>query len=438
MATQSGSQWVVGLRAAVSPTQPARQASEQAAEFLQIVKNFAREQHRLEPRTMKPSTKFAIVAALFATAVVAVGVVTFLNRATQTSGVLVSEVTQSSRPVQTLTVVPRRFDETFDSSGVLRAKRDVTLMAEVMGSARTVHRDLGDACKAGDPLVQLGTETYGAAAQQARAALEQARVGKTQAEQDLGRVKALSEHGAVAPQELERATNAVRAANAAVQQAEAAVRIAQRPVHDSTVRCPFDGAVAQRLVEVGQLVGPQAPLFRIVDTSELTLSVYVSAAVIARVRDGQPVRLVDATAPDLAYVGKVSRRGVAADPNTHTFPVEVSVPGGAQGPRPGQVLRVSIVIAEHEHALAVPWDSLRDAFREPSVFVARSGKAARVAVRLGPRLGNDVIVAAGLSAGDNVIVVGQEALGDGDAITQVGAWAPSAASLMAPPAAENR
>ena len=379
---------------------------------------------------MKPRTKFILILAGALALAVVVVVMTFLNRASPSASGMVAEVVVARRPVQTLRLEPRQVEETLRRSGVLQANQDVVLTAEVMGKVRKVHMDLGDECVSGKPLIQLGAESYSASVQQATAAVAQAKVGRVQAQQDLERAKALVDSGVLPPQDFDRAKNAYDAADAAVKQAQAALRLAGRSLHESTIRCPFDGVVAERMVDVGALVGPQTPLFRIVDTTELLLTLRVSAAELASIRVGQTVSLVDSTADHLTYEGKVSRLGVAADMGTHTFPVQITVPGGDGGPRPGQVVRASIVLAVHKSALLVPADAVRHDADSASVFVAREDKAHKTSVEAGPRIGSDLLIRAGLKPGDEVVVVGQEGLAGDDLVTMI-APAPSASAAKA-------
>lgn len=365
---------------------------------------------------MKTSTK--IIGGVVALVIV-VGVVTYLNR-TQSSGAgLVSDIELTERPVQTMAVEPRRLVETIAHTSTLEANRDVILAAEVAGKVQKVHKDLGDVCQKSEVLIQLDPATYGIAVKQAKAGLQQARAAFEQSKRDLGRAELLHQRQVGTAHELERAQSGEKTAAAMVEQAEAALRMAQRNLHETTIRCPFDGVVAQRMVDVGQLVGPQTPLARFVDTTKLKLTLTVGAAQLARLETGQKAKLTDPSLPELTYQGEVARLGVAADPITRTFPVEVTVPGGEGGPKPGQVVRALIELAVHENVLAVPRDALRGETAEPSLFVATDGKAREVRVVTGPRIDSLVIVREGLSAGARVIVVGHDNLKTGDSIVDV-------------------
>jgi membrane fusion protein (multidrug efflux system) len=152
-----------------------------------------------------------------------------------------------------------------------------------------------------------------------------------------------------------------------------------------------------------------------VATDLLKLRLSVSAAELGRLKIGQPVRLFDPTHAGRGYQGKVARLGVAGDPTTHTFPVEVEVPGGAEGPSPGQVVRATVHVATHAAVLAVP----EDAIVKSAVFVVQQGTARRIPVSLGPQVAGLVIVTQGLSPDDEVVIVGSQGLEDGSAVEAV-------------------
>lgn len=358
-----------------------------------------------------------IVAGLVAF-VVGIGAVTYLNRVRSSGAALVSEVDRTRRPVQVEAVEPRRMTEWLKHTGPLEASRDVVLTAEVAGKVLKIHKDLGDDCKKGETLLQLDPESYGIAARQAAAALEQAKAQQDQAKRELDRAETLSERQVLTAADLERARSGDRTTQAVVEQAKAAASMAQRNLRQTAIRCPFDGTLALRMVDVGQLVGPQSPLVRIVDTATLKLTLPVSAAELARLATGQRALLTDPDATELRYQGQVTRLGVAADPVTRTFPVEVVVPGGATGPKPGQIVRAEIELLVHDAVLSVPEAALVEGDGAgPSVFVARGEQAEQRGVVTGARIDGRVIVREGLSSGDEVIVVGHHGLQSGALVT---------------------
>jgi RND family efflux transporter MFP subunit len=351
---------------------------------------------------------FLIVAALAAAAAV-----TYMNRAPVSDSELVRAVEQDRRPVKTAAVRPQTMIERLEATGVLRPRRDVTITAEVAGEVVKVFKDLGDRCDKGELLVRLDGEGYRIAVAQAKALVEQGKVAVEQGERDLARLRKLSEQAAATAQQVDAAEGGVASGAAALEQAKAGLRAAKRNLRETQLRCPFAGNVAQQMVELGQLVGPQTPVARLVDADRLELQVAVTAAELARIEAGMAVDLEDPEIPGRVHRGTVTRLGVAADEMTRTFPVEIEVDATAEGLRAGQVVRASLELERHEGALAVPIDAVLTVGGKRSVFLARNGKAHLTAVVVGPEIDGRLVVFGGLAAGDEVIVVGGDELVDG-------------------------
>ncbi|MFC1609606.1 efflux RND transporter periplasmic adaptor subunit [Myxococcota bacterium] len=366
---------------------------------------------------MKTGTKFFIGLVV---ALLTIGLVTFINRAPDGNGALVEAVEHSEKPVETVVIEPTSLEESIERTGVLEPKRDVVLTAEVGGKVRHVHRDLGDTCKSGQTLIQLDAETYRIALLDAQASLRQSEASLEESERTLDRANKLKERKLASEQDLDRTGTAVESARAMKERAQAAVQMARRNLREATITCPFDGVVASRMVDVGQLVGPQTPVVRFVDNRELKLTLTVSVAELSRMQVGQKVSLHDPTLPDATYEGEVARLGVAADPTTRTFPVEVSVHGDADGPRPGQVVRSVIQIATHEGTIALPTDAVTLGVDGPSVFVVVENTVHKKMVELGPRVTGRVIIESGVAVGEEVVVVGVHGLQSGDKVKVVG------------------
>ncbi|MCS7173569.1 MAG: efflux RND transporter periplasmic adaptor subunit [Armatimonadetes bacterium] len=97
----------------------------------------------------------------------------------------------------------------------------------------------------------------------------------------------------------------VEAARAAVDQARAAVRLAEVTRWQAVLRAPQSGVVLARLVEVGELVSPGAPILTIADLNRPYLRVFVPEADLGRVRLGQPVEVRVDAYPDRVFWGRV-------------------------------------------------------------------------------------------------------------------------------------
>lgn len=366
------------------------------------------------PRNMARSKlKLVVIIAVLLVVLVGAAVLTYMNRAPVSDSTLVSAVELDRRPVKTRVVEPAVMIERLESTGVLRARRDVTLTTEVAGEVIKVFKDLGDRCEKGELLVRLDGEGYRIAVAQSKAMVKQGEVAVEQAERDLARLRKLSAQAAATAQQVDAAEGGLASGAAALEQARAGLQAARRNLRETQVRCPFGGNVAEQMVELGQMVGPQTPLVRLVDADRLELVISVTAAELARIETGIAVELDDPELPGKNFEGVVSRLGVAADEATRTFPVEVEVDGTTEGLRAGQVVRASLELARHADALAVPVDAVLSRDGQRTLVVVRDGKARELSVVTGPEIDGRVIITSGLVAGEEVVVVGGDELSDG-------------------------
>ncbi|MEM7155615.1 MAG: efflux RND transporter periplasmic adaptor subunit [Myxococcota bacterium] len=168
--------------------------------------------------------------------------------------------------------------------GVVRAEREVTLQAEVAGrvvqhSDRLVDGGLVDG---GDLLVKLDARDYSSAVDMSKADLAQARL---QVREEKVQRQVAEAEWRDAPDDFSDDARAyvmrephLDAARAAVSSARSRIDKAKRDVGKTVIRAPFDAVVVSENVEIGQLVGPQAPVARLagVDRFWIQASIPVS------------------------------------------------------------------------------------------------------------------------------------------------------------------
>ncbi len=343
------------------------------------------------------------------------GTITYLNRAPERSDELVHEVDRARYPVRTMTVTPGTVSEKLERTGVLQANKDVVLTAEVAGRIVKVNKALGDECKKGETLLQLDREGYRIGLAQARAAVKQAEVAVDQAGRTMSRTEALKAQDVATEQQLDSAQGGLQGAQAALELAVAAQQAAARSLKETAVKCPFAGRLAERMVDLGQTVGPSIPLARLVNVDQLKLVMNVTASQLTRLEIGQRVFLSE-TESATRIIAEVSRLGVAADRLTRTFPVEIVTSGEEGLLRPGQIVRAVCELATHKNVLVVPMEAVHIKDDASSVMVVDGDTARKISVQLGPRIDDDVIVTSGLAAGAEVIVVGYDEVKDGSPI----------------------
>jgi HlyD family secretion protein len=190
-------------------------------------------------------------------------------------------------------VIPQ--DRSLPVVGTLLPKREATIGAQVEGQVEKTSVDFGDRIRKGQELATIDTESYESLARQAEANLAKARANALNAEQNLKRVLELQKSSIASASEMDLATAQAEQARAEVRSAEAAEAIAQLDLRHSRATAPFDGAVAQRIANLGDYVKTGAPLFRVVDDTELKFLIQAPERYAGQVKEGQTVQFsVDA------------------------------------------------------------------------------------------------------------------------------------------------
>ena len=170
-------------------------------------------------------------------------------------------------------------------------------------------------------IAQAGVEAAAAGVEQAQDALEtsqnqialaEAEVAAAQAQVEIadgqlmqaeaGRDQLL--RGATA-EEIAALEAQVAQAEAALAEAQAAIRALDIQLAQMTVAAPSGGVILERLIHVGELAAPGAPLLTLADLDEVTLTVYVPEADLGRVSLGQTVE-VSVDAYEDVFIGSVS------------------------------------------------------------------------------------------------------------------------------------
>ncbi|MDI9314108.1 MAG: efflux RND transporter periplasmic adaptor subunit [Hydrotalea sp.] len=143
-------------------------------------------------------------------------------------------------------------------------------------------------------------------------------------------------------------------ADANLAQARATVSTLTKVVEELNVKAPFDGALSQYHVEVGDLISPGQPLADFADLKKLYVQVYVAADQVKDLVVGAPAQVTitgDQKNAVVAYVGSVS------DSQTGTVLVKVKM-DNSDGKMKGQVPASVAITLPTTKAYRIPPTSL--------------------------------------------------------------------------------
>jgi membrane fusion protein (multidrug efflux system) len=213
-----------------------------------------------------------------------------------------------------------------EAIGTLVAVRGVTLGAELPGTVREVAFDSGSAVRRGAVLVRLDTSTE-------RAQLAAAAAEASLSRLALERARSLRLSEANTPADLE-------AVEARAKQADAAVAGLEATIAKKTIRAPFDGRIAIRQVEVGQVVSSGTPIASLQSVDPIFVDFWMPQQSLAELRRGQRVHLHTDTFPGATWEGSISTVNTEVDPATRNVRVRATLPNADGRLLPGMFGKV--------------------------------------------------------------------------------------------------
>ena len=382
---------------------------------------------------MKPVIKWGVAALL----VVAVSAAALL-------------ASRRGTPVQLASVVRTGIVQSVVATGRLNAPARMDIGAEVTATVLDVRVREGDRVKAGDVLLHLADAEARASLQQARAALIEARGRATQqatvaapvasqavvqaqaaftaAEREYQRAQELVAQGFFSQQKLDDARRALDTAKSALQsarvqaqanqpsgiehtlaasridQAQAAVGVAEARLARLSITSPVDAIVLTRSVEPGSMAQPGRVLLTLAAQGGTRIDANVDEKNLRLIKLGMAAKAVADAYPGQSFDAQLNYIAPAIDPQRGTVEVRLAVPNAPAFLRPDMTVSVEMVGGVKQDALVLPSGAVRDADREaPWVLALQDGRAVRVPVTLGLRGVGAVEIVKGLAEGQQVI-----------------------------------
>src|SRR3954447_18235083 len=334
-------------------------------------------------------------------------------------------------------VRPRRATvaQRLQTNATLEAFEETDLFAKVSGYLSDVRVDIGDHVKAGQVLAvidvpEMKQELAEAKAQLAskQSSLESARRQLDHNKADVALQSALSKdrdqlgegRGFISDRTLDQVH-----ASAEIAKADLGVAEANRDLADNQVEvaaatvekikallaytqivAPFDGVVARRQVNRGDLVQaatatrttPSAgSLFTLQRIDTIRVFCDVPENDVPHLRVGDPAIVKPAGLDGKPFIGKVTRFSLRLDPETRNMRTEIDLPNPEERLYPGTYAEVSLEMNRRSDALTVPTAAVGSDGDGNFVYTITDNQIARLAVKTGLTDNGRTEVTAGLS-----------------------------------------
>lgn len=305
-------------------------------------------------------------------------------------------------PVAAYEVSERTFADIVDALGTANANESVLVTAKISDTISRIRFDSGQRVSAGDILVELRDAEEVAGLSEARASLREA-------EQELVRIRDLTERGVAPRSRLEEIQ-----ANA--ERARARVLALEARVDDRIIRAPFDGVVGLRPVSLGQLVRPGDVIAQLDDVSIIKLDFTLPERFLAAVTPGMEIAARTSAFPDTEFTGEITQIDSRIDPATRAVTVRAEIDNEDGRLRPGLLMTVE-VRRDPRTRPAVPDTAITRLRDQVFVFMIENGEGGQYVsqreITVGGRANGYLEVLSGVEPGDIIVRQGVHRVRDG-------------------------
>lgn len=298
-------------------------------------------------------------------------------------------------PVKTTKAVTGTIDQEREFAGGLQGIRQADVVVRLSEAVQSLPHRIGDRVRSGDVLVALNKGGASSQFFQARATYENA-------EKNFKKMKYLFDEKAISESQFDEASSGYEVAQANFQAAREMVDITS----------PISGTLVELNAVVGEVPPAGRVIARVAQIDSLRMTFGVSSDLIGRFQIGTE-GTVEIPEYDTMLVCTVIRVASAADPQTRSFTVEVSIPNLEHQLRPGAFAKARFIIARSENATVVPEGSLISEEGVYSLYIVQNDTAYVRSVEVGVKNETSAQIISGVESGAEVVYIGQGFLSDG-------------------------
>jgi membrane fusion protein, multidrug efflux system len=250
------------------------------------------------------------------------------------------------------------------------------------------------------------------------------------AEAEFNRIKSLLDQKVVSQSEYDQRRSQVDAARQqyqvarnvaeqsfrSLQAARARIALARKAQADTTIRAPFSGIVAERLVSVGDYVTRGARVATVVRVDPMRVELTVPEQAVSLVKIGQQVKIAVDAYPGETFLATIRYVSPSLRADQRALTVEGVAANHDGRLKPGLFATASIQQPVSAPALLVPATAVETVAGTARVYVVKDGKADERIVTIGETVGQQVEITSGVAKGELVAAAPKGHLVDGAAV----------------------
>jgi len=308
---------------------------------------------------------------------------------------------QATVNVVTYTVVPRTISDRINLPGTLSAWVKLNVVSQVAGEVLEKNAREGAVVKKNEKLAVIDSRKYKNAFDAANASLESA-LATQQRLSELYREQLASKSD-------------LDAANAAVENYRAAMETAALDLDRCVIRAPIAGIINRVFIEKGQVLAPGQEVAEILQIDPVKVTVGIPESDVPAVRGLEEFTVTIAALGGQTFSGKKHFLSKTADPMARLYDLEILVKNPDARILPDMFARVDVVKKTAENAVVAHLYAVTSNAVH-TVMVEKEGMVHRREVTLGITEGFNVQITSGLEFGEQVVIMGQKQVADGQPV----------------------
>lgn len=306
-------------------------------------------------------------------------------------------------------------------SGSVVAPRIAELSVQVSGQIDSLFVELGERVKTGAEILRLDSELEALALAEAHAATEKATVELDEARRRLADAEKLSKSLAISADQVNVLSSQVRAGEAEFRRIRAQEQRWEARLNRHQIIAPFEGVISQKWAELGEWLDPGDPAVELTAVNNLHIDFQAPQIATSRLDQDTEIVINFDALPGKSYDGLIDWMMPVANTQTRTFLLRTALQEEKVPLASGMSASAVLRLRSDEQALTVSRDALlRHSDGRVTLWVVEdNGESARVAerqVQTGAQFDGRVAIIKGLSAGEVIVVRGNESLRDGQIV----------------------
>lgn len=300
--------------------------------------------------------------------------------------------------------------------GSVQSYSKVVIKAQVAGEIIQAHFREGEAVKKGDLLFTIDPAPFQAEVKLAEANLARDRAQLENARKQLARYTSVVSKGYVSAEEYDKVRTNEKALEATVSADEAALERAGIELKYCYIRSPIDGFTGEVKVDVGNVMKANdndQPMVVIHQTSPIFAVFTVPERYLSEIKRQVALRplQVEATIPgqeQQKFAGQLSFIDNSVDTATGTIQLKATFANRDNALWPGQYVNLALTLTDLLDAVVIPSQAVQMGQEGSYVYVVKPDLTVEYRLlELGLTIGDQVVVAKGLTGGERVVTDGQ-------------------------------